>query len=81
MSVRTRCLAAWTAITSPYPPYVNISQAEDGRVAITVRSVPGVSAERPDGTTFPVPGDCAIATMSADEFAKLMTEVERSIRT
>lgn len=62
-----------TPSTTPYPPYVNLSEELDRSVTIHVRG-PARPMSTPEGI-YPVPGVEAAITLTAREFKELLAQV------
>lgn len=70
-----RYLSAHTPATSPYPPFINLSETIDGEVQIILRGPPckGEFSDQDCGPTV-------TATFAKDDVARLLTEALRAMK-
>ena len=66
----TRCLAAYTAPGTRYPPYLSINTDDGKTVSITVRS-----PANPDGSC----GNNATISMGLEEFCRVLRDASESV--
>lgn len=75
MSDEPRLLSAFTSL-DPIPPFINVSQHQNGDVTFIVRG----AAVAHESKKFQVTGPCASIRLTADQFRQIYCDIAKNFR-